>query len=387
MPTATHAVDTDRGDLLARQAATRYGEKEEESAALDGVPTRERNDIDVFEANIDEMVSAEALELLAGGPESTVGLPQGLRMRTNLSNRSAHGSHPQIPNICDGGQEVGGSMGLDMLNVPLPRTDVWILRAIFLITAVVSCHLIYQQITSPESFNYPVAPPSDCRQCNPGWWHSFWLWRFAELARDASNRSAPPAGMEWEWSNSGDSTDWFNASAEMVGAVVAVHVDPNVGPLLHIGCGDSPMPSLLHGAGFHYTEHLDISSDVISKLRERYPASKWPGMRFEVRDFLGNPNAGGGAPPPAHRFSAVIDKAGIWDWLQEEAEVLLPGLLAAVRRALVEAPVRGKYIIATKQTPIELSDTLARIGTGFTVDVTRPLGSSGIAFAYVLSPS
>merc|ERR1712228_218034 len=120
------------------------------------------------------------------------------------------------------------------------------------------------------------------------------------------------------------------------------------------------MPALLHKAGFHKSEHIDVAPQVIATMRNRYPASEWPGLHLETRDFLATADAGGGPPPPLHRFSAVIDKAGIWDWLQDEAASALPKLLTAVRDALVPGG-QGVYVIATKQTPKELSDSLAKI--------------------------
>merc|ERR1712130_1022433 len=109
----------------------------------------------------------------------------------------------------------------------------------------------------------------------------------------------------------------------------------------------------------------------------------WPGMRFELRDFLAPASSGGGPPPPAHRFAAVIDKAGIWDWLGHENPPALPRLLEAVREALSE---QGLYVISTKQTPRELQKSLRRAGVKFAVDASFPL-SGGLAWAYVLMPS
>jgi heterodisulfide reductase subunit A-like polyferredoxin len=68
-----------------------------------------------------------------------------------------------------------------------------------------------------------------------------------------------------------------------------------------------------------------------------------------------------------------------------------------VREALVEAPLTGVYVVATKQAPAEMSETLAAaslaaskagrpFSTAFFVQATRPLGTSGIAWAYVLVP-
>jgi len=248
----------------------------------------------------------------------------------------------------------------------------------------------------------PVSPGVEnwrrgCRQCRHEWWDDFWHWRLKGItakgggSADAGLPHEPPPGMEWEWGNSVNDTDWFGASPELVNSVVKVFADPALGPVLQIGCGDSPLPELLHQAGFNVSEHLDVAPEVITAMRTRHPVKERPGMHFQVRDFLSS-----GAPPPAHRFGAVIDKAGIWDWLQEEAPHALPRLLSNVRRALVQgsgqgAEQQGVYIIATKQTPSDLSQSLSKAavsggGTGFLVEATHPLGTKGIAWAYVLIP-
>merc|ERR1712118_129188 len=121
----------------------------------------------------------------------------------------------------------------------------------------------------------------------------------------------------------------------------------------------------------------------VEAMRKRYPTDAWPGLQFEVRDFMANTEKGGGAPPPAHRFAAVIDKAGIWDWLQDEKDWgrlqadAVPILLAAVHDALLLPPQRGVYVVATKQSPGRLSDALAAASRGagslFAVEATQPL--------------
>merc|ERR1712054_398725 len=111
-----------------------------------------------------------------------------------------------------------------------------------------------------------------------------------------------------------------------------------------------------HKAGFTNAEHIDIEPRVVGAMRKRYPADRWPGVSFEVRDFLASSASGGGPPPPLNRFAAVVDKAGIWDWLVEEKPSLVPRLLSTVADALVQAPQPGAYVIATKQTPSELQE-------------------------------
>lgn len=223
----------------------------------------------------------------------------------------------------------------------------------------------------------------NCRQCNKEWWTDFWRWRLETEDRSSGEllERVPPRGMEWEWAASGKDTDWWGASAELVDSVLLPNVEPGRGPVLHIGCGDSPMPEALHRSGFR-AENVDVAPQVVSTLRARYPAADWPGLLFEVRDFLA-----AGAPRPAHRFAAVVDKAGIWDWLVEEAPHLLPRLLAAVREALVVESPGGVYVVATKQMPLELQRSLTQAAADFVVDSTQQLQSgAGIAWAYVLTP-
>eukprot|EP00913_Durusdinium_trenchii_P015804 g14852.t1 len=110
--------------------------------------------------------------------------------------------------------------------------------------------------------------------------------------------------QEWEWGNSRNYTDWYQASAEFVQDLVRPYADPTLGPVLHVGCGDAPVPEHLHAAGFPSSEHIDIAPEVIARMRDTYPAEQWPGFSFQVRDFLTQ-----GAPPPKGRFCAVLDKA------------------------------------------------------------------------------
>ncbi|CAK9005256.1 unnamed protein product, partial [Durusdinium trenchii] len=204
----------------------------------------------------------------------------------------------------------------------------------------------------------PPAKPPDwregCQQCQPSWWEDFWHWRLAELHGGSGRQINPPTGMEWEWGNSRNYTDWYQASAEFVQDLVRPYADPTLGPVLHVGCGDAPVPEHLHAAGFPSSEHIDIAPEVIARMRDTYPAEQWPGFSFQVRDFLTQ-----GAPPPKGRFCAVLDKAGIWDWLQEEAPHMLPHLLELVQQALV--PSDGVYIIATKLGPPELAALLGHL--------------------------
>jgi len=233
-----------------------------------------------------------------------------------------------------------------------------------------------------------LAEHPKCKQCQPGWWETFWHWRLEGIANrgPSAHSQAPPEGMEWEWDHNGSDTDWFGVSPEFVEKVVSEWADPKQGPILHVGCGDSPMPGLLYKAGFHEAEHIDIAPQVIEAMQKKYPEATWPGMHFAVRDFL-EPGANGGPPPPLNRFAAVIDKAGIWDWLQDEAMQYVPLLLAKVRSALLlEETRKGVYIIVTKQNPAQLSDTLARIRAPFSVETSRALGTSNIAWSYVLEP-
>lgn len=188
-------------------------------------------------------------------------------------------------------------------------------------------------------------------------------------------------GMRWDWSISQNAVDWWDASSTLVDTVLVHHVDPSLGPVLQIGCGESPLPQMLHRAGFLDSEHLDISPQVIMSMRDRYSGPEWQGMKFHVRDFMREST--GGPPLLAHRFAAVIDKAGIWDWLQDEAPWALPRLLANVLAALVKPPQVGVYVVVTKQTPREFQRSLALAPIVF-VESSRSLNE--LAWAYVLVP-
>lgn len=218
-----------------------------------------------------------------------------------------------------------------------------------------------------------------CQQCRQEWWDDFWHWRFLE--QDGESPQRPPEGMRWDWSISQNAVDWWDASSTLVDTVLVHHVDPSLGPVLQIGCGESPLPQMLHRAGFLDSEHLDISPQVIMSMRDRHSGPEWQGMKFHVRDFMREST--GGPPLPAHRFAAVIDKAGIWDWLQDEAPWALPRLLANVLAALVKPPQVGVYVVVTKQTPREFQRSLALAPIVF-VESSRSLNE--LAWAYVLVP-
>lgn len=330
----------------------------------------------------------------------------GRHFRPTLRSRLA----PQEPLPCETREEAEAVAA----RLPKPR-EVCILGA-----------LLFGSLFTMGYFLRAAAPSTaadvelwrwNCRQCKQEWWRDFWRWR---LEADAAGHNPgdlqprpPPPGMDWEWGDARNDTDWWGASREIVEKVVLAHVDPGTAPVLQVGCGDSPLPSILHEAGFRHIENLDVAPQIIEILKQRYPTSEWPGLRFELRDFMGS-----GAPPPLHRFAAVIDKAGIWDWLQEEKPSALPRLLASVRNALIQIPKPGVYIVATKQTPSEFQRSLSSAqqpqssllgpmseaatdvesdSIAFAVEATRPLGGedgalgsfskSGVkAWVYVLIP-
>eukprot|EP00929_Paragymnodinium_shiwhaense_P003135 TRINITY_DN103553_c0_g1_i1.p1 TRINITY_DN103553_c0_g1~~TRINITY_DN103553_c0_g1_i1.p1 ORF type:complete len:306 (+),score=43.56 TRINITY_DN103553_c0_g1_i1:48-965(+) len=256
------------------------------------------------------------------------------------------------------------------------------------IVAGVACfvHLYFRWLIPAQPHNESWR--KGCRQCRQDWWDEFWHWRLKEL-EDPAEDSPPPEGHTWEWGNATVHTDWFNASSEVVDLAVKPYV-PAGEPVLQIGCGDSPIASLLYQAGFLHIENIDISPHIVNLMRKRYPEAEYPGMTFDVRDFLARASVGGGPPPPLHRFAAVIDKAGIWDWLQDERHSALPRLMASVRDALIERRADddepGMYIITTKQTPRDLQRSLMEVNMGFAVDATIPL-TGGIAWAYILVPT
>mmetsp|Transcript_101913 Transcript_101913/g.161104 ORF Transcript_101913/g.161104 Transcript_101913/m.161104 type:complete len:354 (-) Transcript_101913:43-1104(-) len=279
----------------------------------------------------------------------------------------------------------------DRVEDKLPtKRDVWVLGIVFFLSVLVALHFIVSMLTQEgKPWRW------GCRQCQQDWWRDFWRWRLENSDESGNvlgvNKAPPPPGMDWNWGAHTNNTDWWVASDELVKKVVLPHVDSGLGPVLQIGCGDSPLAASLYQAGFRDSEHIDIEPRVVKALQKRYPEVEWPGMHFEVRDFLESASAGGGAPPPLHRFAAVVDKAGIWDWLVEEKPSVLPRLLNAVIEALVLAPRPGAYVVATKQKPSDFQETLSKYGSnGFAVEATRPLLSStnvgASAWAYVLIP-
>lgn len=303
-----------------------------------------------------------------------LGLPQGLRIRPSPAAES-HSADAESPR--------GGFGGPNLTPQPLAarRWEFIALALVCCVSALCTLHFAWTRLLP--------APQPDwrqgCQQCQPSWWQDFWHWRFQQLAAHGGDpRDAPPPGMQWEWGAQSDAndTDWYQASEEFVQDLVRPYADPSLGPVLQLGCGDAPVPEHLHRAGFPLSEHLDIVPEVIQRMRQKYPVEQWPGFTFLVRDFLSQ-----GAPRPLGRFCAVLDKAGIWDWLQEEAPQMLPSLLALVRQALPPAPEEGVYIIATKLSPPALAETLAEAGgnLGFHVEKSLRLGDAGVAWGYVLS--
>jgi len=314
---------------------------------------------------ITDWQEAAAAAEAAGSP--LAGLPRGIRVR-NTARKSAKAA-PDQDDTSDHA-------------LPLPsKREIGMLCMFLVASLILLGHFMYRRTGSDTTM-----PQSGCKQCQQKWWDDFWQWRFESVGMDPEKVQKAPEGMEWEWSVEANHTDWFGVSAEFVDSVVSTYADPSLGPLLHVGCGDSPLPELLYRAGFRASEHIDIAPQVVSTMQQRYPQTEWPGMSFEVRDFLAPADIGGGPPPPLHRFAAVVDKAGLWDWLQDEAMEHLPKLLTSVREALLAGPTKGVYIIVTKQTPVQLSETLAKARAQFLVETSQPLGKTGIAWSYVLEP-
>lgn len=327
--------------------------------------------------------------IAAGSEADTESEVTDLKAKTSLPRgrrRRAGGCDEQ-------GTRLPGEMEEEVQKLP-SRKEVWMQALLFFICVLVAMHFCYHWLTQEgEYWRW------GCRQCKKEWWRDFWRWRLELGTRpdlgfneSDSHGFKPPPGMDWNWgsSKSVNDTDWWAASAELVNEVVVPHVDAGLGPVLQVGCGDSPLPAFLHKAGFVNSEHIDIEPRVVATMQERYPEASWPGVHFEERDFLAHSSSGGGPPPPLHRFAAVIDKAGIWDWLLEEKPSLVPRLLSAVADALVLVPRPGAYVVATKQKPSELQATLAD-KPGFVVMASRPLLSSSTlgasAWAYVLVPA
>lgn len=231
-------------------------------------------------------------------------------------------------------------------------------------------------IVVQRHFNDEVKWKHGCKQCASSWWDNFWHWRLSPEGL----KEQPPYGMAWEWRKdatlSGNYTDWWGASMDLT-KLLMTKLDPN-GHILQIGCGDSPVVEFLYKSGFRNIHSVDISPQVVSLMQLRYPSKQWPGLSFESIDFLEDPKS-------QKDFSTVIDKAGIWDWLQEEKPSELERLLSNVRQALLPVPGedsnRKRYVIMTKQSPEGVRGKIA--GSGFVVDVAKSM--QGGAWTYVLT--
>eukprot|EP00434_Breviolum_minutum_P022573 symbB.v1.2.019918.t1/scaffold1650.1/size135921/7 len=287
--------------------------------------------------------------------ETMIGLPQGLRMRPGGASDPFGASAPlgsAEANEPLGDAESPVSRRAQLLRQPLAarRCEFMCLALLCVISALCTLHFSWTRLLATQ----PADWRQDCQQCQKTWWQDFWRWRYLELSEKVADGShEPPPGMQWEWGGARNDTDWYQASEEFVQELVRPYADPSLGPVLHVGCGDAPVPEHLHRAGFPVSVHLDVAKEVIDVMKRKYPAEEWPGFTFLVRDFLGQ-----GAPAPLGGFCAVLDKAGIWDWLQEEAPQMLPMLLRLVRQALPPPPAEGVYILATKLSPVALAHTL-----------------------------
>lgn len=60
-----------------------------------------------------------------------------------------------------------------------------------------------------------------------------------------------------------------------------------MGPVLHVGCGDAPVPEQLQRAGFERSEHIDVEPQVIQVMLKRYPLEQWPGGFCKVTTLRG----------------------------------------------------------------------------------------------------
>jgi len=214
---------------------------------------------------------ASAME--SGDPVN--GLPQGLRMRVG---------EPETPDE----EALSPKTKLDPLPMAATRWEFWLLALVCLVSLCTTLHFTWNHLLSPATVadgqgEAAAAAASTCRQCKAEWWQDFWQWRLKELQGQPSD---PPAGMQWEWGNSMNNTDWYQSSEEFVDELVRPYADPGLGPVLHLGCGDAPVPELLLRAGFAASTHIDVASQVIEVMRSRYPAKDWPGLDFQLRDFL-----------------------------------------------------------------------------------------------------
>ena len=216
-----------------------------------------------------------AMAMESGDPVN--GLPQGLRMRVGeQETRDEEAVSPSATKLAP--QPVAAT-----------RWEFWLLALVCLVSFCTTLHFTWNHLLAGPTREVgtgtggPSGPP--CRQCKAEWWQDFWQWRLQEL--EGQGRSEPPRGMQWEWGDSANNTDWYQSSAEFVDELVRPFADPGLGPVLHLGCGDAPVPELLLRAGFPNSMHIDIAPQVIEVMRRRYPVKEFPGKAPTRRINMG----------------------------------------------------------------------------------------------------
>jgi len=223
-----------------------------------------------------------------------------------------------------------------------------------------------------------------------GWWQDYWSWQFKaeksntaaggrvasssdgglarSVAQQGPSSSSTPSSSSKNNSRSLASTttsDWWGASSVFLEKALEPELMTNKSQaILQIGCGDSPLAELIWRAGFHNLLNVDVAASVVDRMRGSYPASNWPGLKFQLADLF-DPRA-----LPVHGFDVVVDKGGAWDWNKNYAG-RPAAVLSAVQRLLRKSRT-GRYLVATTQTPEEF-DTTARLGLGGTT-ADSPIG-------------
>lgn len=76
--------------------------------------------------------------------------------------------------------------------------------------------------------------------------------------------------------------DWYN-DYDAVKPVLASHLKRKEASILHVGCGNSPLPERLYDDGYKRVVNIDISASVIAHMTERNK-EKRPELRFETCD-------------------------------------------------------------------------------------------------------
>lgn len=167
---------------------------------------------------------------------------------------------------------------------------------------------------------------------------------------DFSERGSLARGKGWDkiWSKlpQSEEKDWYSMDSTFVGLVkpfLRREGGAEAG-VLQVGVGTSKVAEKIHT--LELTSRLvnvDVSPQVIERMRRRYPTRLWPRMSFHAMDaFRLN-------FPVGQRFPVVIEKGGVTDIYSLDSRFLEQFLACVVYGAFV--PQRGGLLLSMGLEP------------------------------------